>query len=445
MKRVAIIGAGPSGLAVMIAFQHAQLKGENIPEIVCFEKQEDWGGLWNYTWRTSVDEYGDTIHNSMYKNLWTNAPKECIEFSDYTFMDHFEKAIPSFVPRAVIRDYIVGRACKFEVRKFIKFGMRVESVVRLNDKFIMNVWNKKENCVFSNEFDYVVVANGHFSVPYIPEIEGMDTFPGHILHSHEFREAEQFKGKNVVVLGSSHSAEDVSLQCWKYGSKSVTIGYRHAPLGLKWPEGIKEKHCLERIEGKTFFFKDGYQQTADSLILCSGYLHSFPFMDDSLKLKTPNTLYCAGLYKGVVWQNDHNLFYLGMQDQVYSFQMFDAQAWFARDTIMGNIVVPSEIEIKKDIDQWISERKEVRNFYDRADFQAAYVEDLLKHIVGFPKTNLESLTRIFKLKYEDKRMDVIAFRNNSYSSTVTSTEATPPITKWLDAMEVTIESFLDAK
>ncbi|MGB3148521.1 MAG: NAD(P)/FAD-dependent oxidoreductase, partial [Paracoccaceae bacterium] len=49
-KRVAVIGAGPSGLAQLRAFQSAAKKGEAIPEVVCFEKQDNWGGLWNYTW-----------------------------------------------------------------------------------------------------------------------------------------------------------------------------------------------------------------------------------------------------------------------------------------------------------------------------------------------------------------------------------------------------------
>ena len=46
-KRVAVIGAGPSGLAALRAFQSAEAKGAAIPEVVCFEKQGDWGGLWN--------------------------------------------------------------------------------------------------------------------------------------------------------------------------------------------------------------------------------------------------------------------------------------------------------------------------------------------------------------------------------------------------------------
>ena len=94
-KRVAIIGAGPSGLAQLRAFQSAQAAGAEIPELVCFEKQSDWGGMWNYTWRTGLDEYGEPVHSSMYRYLWSNGPKECLEFADYTFEEHFGKLRPS--------------------------------------------------------------------------------------------------------------------------------------------------------------------------------------------------------------------------------------------------------------------------------------------------------------------------------------------------------------
>lgn len=43
MDRIAIIGAGPSGMAQLRAFQSAKAKGLQVPEIVCFEKQNDWG------------------------------------------------------------------------------------------------------------------------------------------------------------------------------------------------------------------------------------------------------------------------------------------------------------------------------------------------------------------------------------------------------------------
>ena len=119
-NRVAIIGAGPCGTAQLRAFQSASKAGAEIPEIVCFEKQEDLGGLWNYTWRTGVDEYGEPVHGSMYRYLWSNGPKECLEFADYSFDEHFGRPIASYPPRAVLFDYIKGRVEKADVRKFIR-------------------------------------------------------------------------------------------------------------------------------------------------------------------------------------------------------------------------------------------------------------------------------------------------------------------------------------
>ena len=128
MTKVAIIGSGPCGLSMLRAFQQAEVKGEKIPEIICYEKQETWGGLWNYNWRTGTDQYGDTIHNSMYRYLWSNGPKECLEFADYSFDEHFGKPIPSFPPREVLRDYILGRVEKSGVKKYVKFNTSVENV-----------------------------------------------------------------------------------------------------------------------------------------------------------------------------------------------------------------------------------------------------------------------------------------------------------------------------
>lgn len=120
-QRVAIIGAGPSGLAQLRAFQSARDKGADIPELVCFEKQADWGGMWNYTWRTGLDEHGEPVHGSMYRYLWSNGPKECLEFADYSFDEHFGRPMGSYPPREVLWDYIKGRVVKAGCGMQIKF------------------------------------------------------------------------------------------------------------------------------------------------------------------------------------------------------------------------------------------------------------------------------------------------------------------------------------
>ncbi|HBA95347.1 MAG TPA: potassium transporter, partial [Acidimicrobiaceae bacterium] len=165
MTRVAIIGAGPSGLAQLRAFASAETGGTEIPEIVCYEKQDDWGGLWNYTWRTGVDEYGESVHGSMYRYLWSNGPKECLEFADYGFEEHFGKPIASYPPREVLWDYIKGRVQKSDVRRFIRFRTAVRSVSfdDATGQFTVTSHDLVNNQTSSEEFDFVVVASGHFS------------------------------------------------------------------------------------------------------------------------------------------------------------------------------------------------------------------------------------------------------------------------------------------
>ena len=67
--RVCVIGAGPSGCSALYNFAQLEKSGREIPEVVCFEKQEDWGGMWNFEWRTGVDKYGEPVHGSMYRYI----------------------------------------------------------------------------------------------------------------------------------------------------------------------------------------------------------------------------------------------------------------------------------------------------------------------------------------------------------------------------------------
>eukprot|EP00879_Flechtneria_rotunda_P014489 GHRR01015140.1.p1 GENE.GHRR01015140.1~~GHRR01015140.1.p1 ORF type:complete len:242 (+),score=85.93 GHRR01015140.1:1122-1847(+) len=55
------------------------------------------------------------------------------------------------------------------------------------------------------EFDAVVVANGHYNEPNLPVVEGADSWSGLQLHSHNYRIPEQFAGQTVVVVGASNS------------------------------------------------------------------------------------------------------------------------------------------------------------------------------------------------------------------------------------------------
>ena len=443
-KRVAVIGAGPSGLAQLWAFQSAADKGEAIPEIVCFEKQDDWGGLWNYTWRTGLDQNGEPVHCSMYRYLWSNGPKEGLEFADYSFEEHFGKQIASYPPRAVLFDYIEGRVKKAGVRDWIRFNtvVRWVSYDNATGRFTVTVHDHAKDYVYAEEFDNVIVASGHFSTPNVPYYPGFETFNGRLLHAHDFRDAREFAGKDILVVGSSYSAEDIGSQCWKYGARSITSCYRSAPMGFDWPENWEEKPAMERVEGNTVHFKDGSTREVDAIILCTGYKHHFSFLPDDLRLKTANRLATADLYKGVVWVHNPKLFYLGMQDQWFTFNMFDAQAWWVRDAILDRIALPADKEVMlADVKERVAREEASDDTKYAIRYQADYVEELVAE-TDYPSFDIDGACEAFYQWKKHKMEDIMGFRNNSYKSVITGTMAPVHHTVWKDALDDSMAAYL---
>ena len=443
-KRVAVIGAGPSGLAQLRAFQSAASQGADIPEIVCFEKQSDWGGLWNYDWRTGVDENGEPCHGSMYRYLWSNGPKEGLEFADYSFEEHFGRQIASYPPRAVLFDYIEGRVAKADVRKWIRFSTVVRWISYNPDtaQFTVTVHDHNSDSCYSEDFDHVVVASGHFSTPNVPYYEGFESFNGRILHAHDFRDAREFAKKDILILGTSYSAEDIGSQCWKYGCKSVTVAHRTAPMGFDWPDNWQEVPALLKVDGKTAYFKDGSQKEVDAIILCTGYKHHFPFLPDDLRLKTVNRLATADLYKGVAWVHNPGLFFLGMQDQWFTFNMFDAQAWWVRDVMMGKIDIPSD---KAALMADVAEREAREEASDDTKYAIKYQGDYVKELIAetdYPSFDVDGACEAFYEWKKHKSINIMTFRDNAYKSVITGTMAPVHHTPWKDALDDSLEVYL---
>ena len=442
-KRIAVIGAGPSGLAQLRAFQSAAQTGAAIPEIVCFEKQENWGGLWNYSWRTGLDEFGEPVHNSMYRYLWSNGPKEGLEFADYSFEEHFGKQIASYPPRAVLFDYIEGRVNKAEVRDWIRFRTPVRFVQydEGRGKFTVTAHDLVADRMYSEDFDHVIVASGHFSTPNVPEFKGFPNYNGRILHAHDFRDAMEFKDKDILLVGTSYSAEDIGSQCWKYGARSLTVSHRTAPMGFDWPANWQEVPLLTHVDENTAYFKDGTSKKVDAIILCTGYQHHFPFLPDDLRLKTRNRLATADLYKGVAWVHNPKLFFLGMQDQWFTYNMFDAQAWWMRDVVLGRIAVPDKAAMVQDVADRMAGEDAGQGAHDAIHYQGEYVKELIAE-TDYPSFDVDGACAAFFAWKDHKKNGIMTFRDNAYASVMTGTMAPLHHTAWKDALEDSMESYL---
>jgi len=447
--RVCVIGGGPSGLSVLCWFAKLKREGKVIPELVCYEKQSSWGGLWNYTWRTGSDEHGEPVHGSMYRYLWSNGPKECLEFPHYTFEEHFGKAIPSFPPREVLFDYLKGRWTKEDIRKYVKFSTVVRDVVynKATDDFTVSVKDLARDKVMDGErFDYVIVASGHYSVPHVPTFDGIEKFPGRVMHAHDFREANEFAGKRLLLIGSSYSAEDIALQCLKYGAQHIICTWRSKPMGFKWPKEVEERPLVQRFDGKVATFKDGTTAEIDVVMMCTGYLHSYPFLREDLRLKAKNLLYPPGLYKGIVWTEGGNnkLLYCGAQDQYYTYTMFDVCAMWIVKLIEGEIDLPSKEEMESSWKSWVARNKALKDQNEEIDFQSDYVEEIAKDCGSDYPYDLEH-RQIFYDWEEDKHNDILTYRDKSFTSKYTGVKSPVHHTNFMYALDDSMDTFMHQK
>lgn len=349
-------------------------------------------------------------------------------------MKHFGYPIPSYPPFSILKDYIDGYYKDSDIESWIKYNTVIRKVEynESRSKFTVESFNFNTNVTKVAEFDYVICATGHFSTPNIVSFEGLDTFTGRILHSHDFREASEFKNKNVTLIGSSYSAEDIGSQCLKYGAKSITLSYRTKSTKLDFGESWKEVQLLKKVEGNKLHFVDGNIIESDAIIMCTGYKHHFPFMSDNLRLDCSNLLWINGLYNGVVFEENPNLFYLGMQDQFFTYNMFAVQAWYVRDIITGKLTIPSDKTARiTENESWDEKLSKCNGDEDSINFQGNYIKHLAS-LTDYPNFDVIGMCETFVDWEHYKLTHAMSYRDRAHKSLIDGTMAPQPKKTWFE-------------
>lgn len=103
----------------------------------------------------------------------------------------------------VMREYVAGLFGRNGYGGLVEYGVSVERAVKDGEEWVLTVRREEpgggEDVWSEERFDGVVVASGHFNVPWIPAIEGLEDFEktrtGSVLHSKMFRGRDAFRGK----------------------------------------------------------------------------------------------------------------------------------------------------------------------------------------------------------------------------------------------------------
>ena len=202
-KTVCIIGAGSSGIVAAKTLKEYGISFD------CFERGSQIGGNWRFN--------NDNGMSSAYRSLHINTNRIIMAYSDYPMPVDY----PMFPHHSHIINYFDNYVNHFGILENIQFNTEVKDVTQDNNR-VYHVTT--DNGLYL--YDNVIIANGHHWNPRFPDPAFKGNFTGEILHSHFYREVEQIKGKDILVVGIGNSAVDIACEAARTYSGKVVISTR---------------------------------------------------------------------------------------------------------------------------------------------------------------------------------------------------------------------------
>ncbi|KAH7155181.1 hypothetical protein B0J13DRAFT_219844 [Dactylonectria estremocensis] len=261
--RVAIIGAGPSGLVQLkVLLEAHQRFGVEPFEVKLFESYSKIGGIF--------------LHHS-YEDGELVSSKFLTTFSDFR-PTHDE---PDFFSTERYLEYLDAYASRFQLWPHIKFSTTVKSVRRGDDSAHVVTYQTPDGGIVEWECDAIAVCSGVHAIPHIPDIPGIERVPS-VLHSSKFKTREQFgKDKTVVILGSGETGADLSYLAVTADTKRVVFCHRDGWIGA--PKRLPGQKFLPWLFGaQDYPYPQLPLDVSQVTLFDSMYVH--PLVRDSMKI-----------------------------------------------------------------------------------------------------------------------------------------------------------------
>ncbi|KAI4868032.1 FAD/NAD(P)-binding domain-containing protein [Hypoxylon rubiginosum] len=321
-RRVAVIGAGASGLTVA-----KRLKAEGL-KVTVYERQSGPGGVWKFTENAS-----DLFASPVYGSLETNFPRELMEFSDFLWTDFLSKdTVPVFPKRNAVEEYLR----KYSKGVDVEYGTEVVKLLTPNWLQPYD-WRLTTRRIDSGKetiahFDYVVMATGTFDRPFVPAYRG-------------FRKWEEI----VVVVGNSASGWDISAQIAPAAEKLWVASTRPSDRSHAKAKAVKK--VVRLAPGKRQVIFDGGERATkvDKIIFCTGYLYSSRFLRKGVRSEKPLHIF---------WTKQPRLAFIGIPKVTPTFLTSQAQSAAVARAFSRRIDCLPTLE---EMASWVKEKKATWN------------------------------------------------------------------------------------
>ena len=378
--RICVLGAGPSGLAMGRRLLEAGLRN-----FVIYDRQQQIGGNWN--------EGDPSGHSSAYEGVRSISSTRRMQFPGVPFPPGTE----DYPSRRDLLQYLGKFSSRFQLQPYLVLNTQVIAVEPVGPRERLQ-WRVSFSSGGSSYFDAVCVCNGHHSVPLLPEWHG--SYTGRLLHAHDFNTSFGFGDQRILVVGGGNSAADIASDLARrcgHVTLSLRRGYHVLPrhiLGLpsdefharihwipdalvrrlapllfrlahgkalrKWPRPdhplfathplihselprkvasgeVELRGAIMRAHGTSVIFRDGTEQAFDTIVACTGYQITFPF----LRLRAGALPPAQKLHLSVFHPEHPSLYFLGLiQPNGSIWPLADLQAQLVAKHLRGSLPMP---------------------------------------------------------------------------------------------------------
>jgi dimethylaniline monooxygenase (N-oxide forming) len=384
------VGAGSSGIA---ACQVLHARG--IP-FDCFEKGSEVGGNWRYD--------NDNGMSSAYQSLFINTSRRMMQYASFPMPDDY----PDYPHHTQIARYFDDYVERFGFRDRIRFSTevaRVEPVeagweVTLDDgtsrhyaavmvasghhwdpklpdppfpgqqsfqgEQLHSHWYRTPDERFQDR-NVLVLGIGNSATDIAVETSRVSKMTFLAMRRGAHVVPKYIKGKPTDELGSELvSRLPFSIQRWMYGRLIRQVQGEMEDYGLPRPDHklgeahptissdllprighgrITPKPNIERIEGRRVLFVDGSAEEIDTIVWCTGYRISFPFLSPEVLDVKDNRV---PLYRRVVHAGRPGLYFIGLVQPLGAIMpLAEAQAEWIADVLEGAVELPEPEEMRK--------------------------------------------------------------------------------------------------
>jgi putative flavoprotein involved in K+ transport len=188
-----VVGGGQGGLALS-----ARLRAQRVPHLVV-EAHPRAGDAWRSRYRTLV------LHDPVWYDHMPYLP--------------FPPTWPVFTPKDKMGDWLEAYADLMELPLWTSTTCR--RAEWRGERWQVTVEREGREVTLSPT--HLVFATGAYGPPREIAFPGADDFRGTLIHSHDYRGAEGWAGRDCVVIGAASSAHDVAADLWDAGAKVTMV------------------------------------------------------------------------------------------------------------------------------------------------------------------------------------------------------------------------------